>query len=171
VEHEYFLCFGQVALQELVPGLSKVYSSHTSAPNRSSWWRLGADPSRLQFPTRNRIAAIDESGALVFKMAPMAAARNAPRLSEIAGVARAVEGLSRISGQVVSFQVGRYDRSLPLRSIRWLSYARILGALAPKATAIAVGRRNFAYVTGYTDSTTGLPRDGGVLSHHFGRRA
>jgi hypothetical protein len=65
-----------------------------------------------------------------------------------------VKGAFQVSGDVVSFSVGEYDRNRELRIDPLLSYSTYLGGNGTnKGTAIAVDSSNAAYITGYTDST------------------
>ena len=107
---------------------------------------------------------LDDRGGLVFTTANGELLEDAPEIYQEAGGARvAVEGAFRISGEVVSFHVGQYDRSRPLRIDPVLSYSTYLGgAGTDKANAIAVDGNGSAYVTGYTDSTD-FPVSGGVV--------
>jgi len=63
----------------------------------------------------------------------------------------------------VTFSVGRYDRSRPLRIDPALYYSTYLGGGGTdRSNAIAVDSAGAAYVTGYTDSTN-FPVTAGVV--------
>ncbi|MGH9720011.1 MAG: SBBP repeat-containing protein, partial [Bryobacteraceae bacterium] len=75
-----------------------------------------------------------------------------------------VQSRFRLSGEVLGFDVGHYDRDLPLFIDPTLSYSTYLGGGgSDKATAVAVDSFHNAYLTGFTDSldfpaTTGALR-------------
>jgi len=157
--------YGRVAYKDLYPGIDMVYSSHTRLLKSEFVVAPGADPSHIQIAyTGVKSLRLDDRGGLVFTTANGELLEDAPEIYQEAGGARvAVEGAFRISGEVVSFQVGQYDRSQPLRIDPVLSYSTYLGgAGTDKANAIAVDGNGSAYVTGYADSTD-FPVSGGVV--------
>jgi len=157
--------YGRVAYKDLYPGIDMVYSSHTRLLKSEFVVAPGADPSRIQIAyTGVESLRLDDRGGVVLTTCNGELREDAPEIYQEAGGARvAVEGAFRISGEVVSFHVGQYDRSRPLRIDPVLSYSTYLGgAGTDKANAIAVDGNGSAYVTGYTDSTD-FPASGGVV--------
>ena len=156
--------FGRLVYKDLYPGIDMLYSSSTRRLKSEFVVAPGADPSRIRIAyTGAGVIRVDETGALIFNTPDGELREAAPEIyQEIDGRRETVNGAFRVSGDVVSFQLGDYDRDRELRIDPVLSYSTYLGGAGTnRGTAIAVDSANAAYITGFTDSTN-FPVTGGV---------
>jgi hypothetical protein len=162
--------FGSVVYKDLYPGIDMLYSSSARQLKSTFAVAPGADPSYIQIEYRGVEALrIDQQGGLIFTTPDGELREAAPEMyQETSGRRDIVSGAFQISGKVVSFAVGEYDRSRELKIDPALSYSTYLGGSGTnKGTAIAVDASGAAYVTGYTDSTN-FPVSGGVVESSTG---
>jgi len=117
--------------------------------------RPGAEPSliRLRYEGTDRLE-VGADGSLIIQMGRHSLRETPPLLyQERGGVRQRVEGGFQVTGNVVSFVVGGYDRSLPLIVDPVLYYLTLLGGSnADAALGLAVDATGAAYLAGYTSS-------------------
>jgi Beta-propeller repeat. len=157
--------FGRLVYRDLYPGIDMLYLSSRRRLKSEFVVAPGADPSRIRIAyTGAGTIRVDETGGLIFNTPDGELREAAPEIyQELDGRREPVNGAFQVSGEVVSFLVGDYDRDRELRIDPVLSYSTYLGGSGTnKGTAIAVDSANAAYITGYTDSTN-FPVTGGVL--------
>ena len=157
--------FGSIVYKQLYPGIDMLYSAHARELKSTFTVAPGADPSHIQIEyTGVENLRVDETGALIFTTPDGELREAAPEIYQETGGRRdIVTGAFQITGKVVSFRVGDYDRNRELKIDPVLSYSTYLGGSGTnKGTAIAVDASGSAYVTGYTDSTN-FPVTGGVV--------
>jgi hypothetical protein len=157
--------YGRVVYKDLYPGIDMVYSSHKRLLKSEFVVAPGADPSQIRIAyTGVESLRIDDQGGLILTTAEGDLREEAPEIYQEESDGRdQIEGAFRVAGNVVTFSVGQYDRSRPLRIDPVLSYSTYLGGGGTdRAYAIAVDGAGAAYVTGYTDSTN-FPVTAGVV--------
>jgi len=147
--------YGRIVYTDLYPGIDMMYSAHQRLLKSEFVVAPGADASRIQIEYSGADSLrLDDRGELILTTSGGELTEEAPEIyQEIDGVRAPVSGAFRVSGNVVSFFVGEYDRSRPLRIDPVLSYSTYLGGSGTeRAQAIAVDSTGSAYVAGYTDS-------------------
>jgi hypothetical protein len=157
--------YGRIVYKDLYPGIDMLYSSHARLLKSEFIVAPGADPSAIRIAyTGAESVRIDEDGSLVLTTADGELREQDPEIYQDGSDGREpVEGAFRVSGDVVTFSVGQYDRSRPLRIDPTLYYSTYLGGGGTdRSNAIAVDSAGAAYVTGYTDSTN-FPVTAGVV--------
>jgi hypothetical protein len=162
--------YGRVIYRDLYPGIDMVYSAQARWLKSEFVAAPGADTSRIRIEYAGvQSIRTDENGRLVLVTANGELREEAPEIyQESGGVRIPVEGAFRVSGNVVSFEVGEYDHSRELRIDPVLSYSTYLGGSGTdKGNAIAVDSTGAAYVTGYTDSSN-FPVTAGVVQGVYG---
>jgi hypothetical protein len=163
--------YGGVVYKGLYPGIDMFYSSHMRLLKSEFVVAPGADPSQIRIAyTGVKSLRVDDQGGLIVTSADGDLREDAPEIYQdgSAGPDR-VEGAFRVSGNEVTFSVGRYDLNRPLRIDPVLSYSTYLGrGGTTRAQAIALDSTGAAFVTGYTDSTN-FPVTGGVVRPTLGR--
>ncbi len=162
--------FGRVIYRDLYPGIDMVYSAHERWLKSEFVAAPGADTSRIRIEYAGvQSIRTNENGRLILVTANGELREEAPEIYQESGGSRIpVEGAFRVSGNVVSFEVGEYDHTRELRIDPVLSYSTYLGGSGTdKGNAIAVDSSGAAYVTGYTDSSN-FPVTAGVDQAVFG---
>ena len=109
---------------------------------------------------------LDDRGGLVFTTSAGELREEAPEIyQESGGVRKAVQGAFQLSGGLVSFSLGEYDRTQALMIDPVLSYSTYLGGSSfDWAHGIALDSSGNAYVAGYTASPA-FPVAPKVLGH------
>lgn len=143
-----------VAYRDIYPGIDAVYRG--SGPNLKSEYvvRPGSDPARirLRYAGADRLEVLPD-GSLSIRVGRHVLRESAPVLyQDRGGVRSTVEGGFAVNGDVVSFIVGGYDRTLPL-TIDPLLYLTLFGGSgADAAMSLAVDSAGSAYIAGFTAS-------------------
>ena len=148
--------YGQVEYQNVYSGVNLVYYGNQQQLEYDFVVAPAQDPNQimLNFQGANSIT-LGAQGDLVLHTASGDLLQHAPVIyQEIGGVRLAVPGRFVLGQQdQVSFQVGAYDRSLPLTIDPILSYSTYLGGSNYDAgTDITVDGAGNAYVIGETSS-------------------
>jgi hypothetical protein len=144
-----------VAYREIYPGIDAVYRGSGSDLKSEYVVQPGSDPAhiRLRYTGADRLT-VEPDGSLAIDVGRQRLRESPPALYQQRGEARLrVEGAFQVNGDVVSFAVGGYDRSLPLTIDPVLSYLTLLGGSGTDAAAsLAVDAAGAAYVAGFTSS-------------------
>ena len=122
--------YGQVAYQDVYPGVNLVYYGNQQQLEYDFVVAPGADPGSIRFDVQGADSvSLDDQGNLVLATASGDVLEHAPVLyQEVGGTRQAVAGQFVLLGQdEVGFQVGAYDASLPLTIDPVLSYSTYLG--------------------------------------------
>ncbi|HUP71174.1 MAG TPA: SBBP repeat-containing protein [Acidimicrobiales bacterium] len=149
--------FAKVSYRDVYPGIDVVY--YGDAEQRLEYdfnVAPGADTSVIAISIEgHRGLSVDPGGNLVVATGAGDLRQKRPVIyQQIDGERREVSGAYRIDGQLVRFDIGNYDESLPLVIDPVLTYSSYLGGTgADEANSVAVSRSGgFAYVTGTTQS-------------------
>ncbi len=153
----------------MYPGVDLVFYGNQQSLEYDYVVAPGADPRaiRMQFSGISSLA-LDPSGNLILKTAAGPLVHHRPVIyQETAGGRRAVAGQFVIHpAQQVSFQLGPYDRSLPLVIDPTLSYSSFLGGSDDdNGNAVAADASGNMYFAGITFSTN--DGDGDILLRKF----
>jgi hypothetical protein len=144
-----------VAYRDLYRGIDMLYRG--SGPNLKSEFLVapGENPGRirLRYAGAERIVVQDD-GSLSIRVGRHMLHESAPVVYQQRDGERVpVEGAFQVAGNIVSFIVGGYDRSLPLTIDPVISYLTLLGGSgADAALGLAVDAAGAAYVAGFTSS-------------------
>jgi autotransporter-associated beta strand protein len=155
--HTNIANYGQVAYQDVYPGVNLVYYGTQQQLEYDFVVAPGADPSRIGFAVQGADSvALDAQGNLVLHTSNGDVIQHAPVLYQVVDGAKVpVDGQFVIrDGNQIGFQVGDYDRDLPLTIDPVLTYATYVGgSQSDLALGVAVDGAGNAYVTGYGQST------------------
>jgi hypothetical protein len=155
--HTNIANYGQVAYQDVYPGVNLVYYGNQQQLEYDFVVASGADPSsiRLDFQGADSVS-LDDRGNLVLATASGDVVEHTPVVyQEVGGSRQAIAGKFVLLGQgEVGFQVGTYDSNLPLTIDPVLSYSTYLGGSGgDTGESIAVDSSGNAYIAGYANST------------------
>ncbi len=147
--------YGRVVYRDMYPGVDMIYSAHARWLKSEFVVAAGADASRIQIEYAGvDVIRTDVQGRLVLSTPSGELREEAPEIYQtLDGSRLPVPGAFRVSGSIVSFDIGPYDHSRELRIDPVLSYSTYLGGSGTDRNAIAVDSAGAVYVTGYTDST------------------
>jgi hypothetical protein len=158
--------FSQVRASSVYPGVDIVYYGNGEhleydfvvAPGAST------DAIKLRFDGAVKISADKGSGDLMLKTSAGTLRQLKPVVYQnIDGERKEVAGSYRVSGNMVSFNLGTYDRSKELVIDPVLAYGSYLGGLTfDEGRAIAVDAQGNAYIVG-TASSLDFPTTPGAL--------
>ncbi len=155
--HTNIANYSQVEYQDVYPGVNLVYYGNQQQLEYDFVVAPGAKPSNIQLNFQGQDSmSLDAQGDLVLHTATGDVLQHAPVVyQEINGVRQTVSGQFVLGTQgQVSFQVGAYDKGLPLTIDPMLVYSTYLGGNSEDdGLAIAVDGSGNAYVTGDTEST------------------
>ncbi len=155
--HANVVNYGQVAYQDVYPGVNLIYYGNQQQLEYDFVVAPGADPRRIRFDVQGADSvSLDEQGNLVVSTASGDVLEHAPVIyQEFGGVRQAVPGQFVLLGQnEVGFQVSAYNASLPLIIDPVLTYSTYLGGSAyDHGAAIAVDASGAAYILGTTASS------------------
>jgi len=120
----------------------------------------GADPSKIRFSVEGAVPEIESSGDLVMRQATSEIRQKKPAIfQEDGGARKAIEGGFALGGgKEVSFQVGKFDRHLPLVIDPVIVYSTWLGGSRGPAgsgenpAGIGVDAAGDIYIAGITSS-------------------
>ena len=163
--------YGQVAYQDVYPGINVVYYGNQQQLEYDFLVAPGPNLGniRLGFQGSDSIS-LDEQGNLVIATAAGNVLEHAPvAYQEVGGSRQAVAGQFVLLGpNQVGFQVGAYDPTLPLTIDPVLSYSTFIGGNNDDVgEGIQVDSAGNAYITGYTTSTN-FPTTTGANQTSFG---
>jgi uncharacterized repeat protein (TIGR01451 family) len=169
--HSNVANYRKVKYEGVYPGVGLVYYGTQGQLEYDFVVAPGGDPHRIALQFDGARPALDTNGDLLLSMAGGEVRFRQPVTYQSAGGRRhLVDGHYVLAGsQLVSFEVGDYDRNLPLVIDPVLVYSTYLGgSVNDLAHAIAVDSAGNAYVTGETTSAdfpTKNPIEG---SYHSG---
>jgi hypothetical protein len=148
--------FEQVRYSNVYAGVDQIFYGSGRELEYDFIVRPGVDPAviAVQF-TGAESAEIEDSGDLVLSLDGEKIRQQRPVIyQEVNGERRIVEGrYIRRSADVFGFEIGEYDRSIPLVIDPVLVYSTYLGGSdSDVGHAIAVDSARNVYVTGYTTS-------------------
>ncbi len=148
--------YGQVAYQDVYPGVNLVYYGNQQQLEYDFVVAPGADPGSIHFAIQGADSiSLDGQGDLVLSTALGDVVEHAPVIfQEINGTREAIAGEFVLLGQnEVGFQVGAYDSSLSLTIDPVLVYSTYLGGnVNDGAYALALDGSGNCYLTGATNS-------------------
>ena len=148
--------YGRVEYSAVYPGVDLAYYGRQGRLEYDFIVAPGADPSAIRLDLRGaRGVRIDSAGDLVLETgAAPVRFRKPVTYQHIAGMRRPVTSSYTLAGSNhVEFSLGAYDSRYPLVIDPSLVYSTYLGGSGfDYGTAIAVGPKGNAYVTGYTSS-------------------
>ncbi len=157
--------FASVRSSDVYPGIDVIYHSASGGLEYDVLVAPGADPMAfvMEFDCTERMA-ITKDGDLKFTTALGNVYQQRPvAYQEVDGTRRLVpSSFARLSANTVGFELGAFDRSLPLVIDPKLSYSSFLGGSSPdRAFGIGLDAAGNTYVAGRTFSLN-FPSVGGV---------
>jgi uncharacterized repeat protein (TIGR01451 family) len=148
--------FGRVRYQQIYRGIDLVYYGNQRQLEHDFVVAPGADPKQIRIRIQgSRQPRLNRSGEVLISAGDGNVVMKAPYLyQEVGSARREIHGRYVLrAGNEVGFDIGAYDRRLPLVIDPVLVYSTYLGGSAPEfATGIAVDSSGNAYVTGSTAS-------------------
>ena len=162
--------YGQVQYQNVYPGINLLYHGNQHQLEYDFDVAPGANPGliKLDFQGQTSIS-LDFQGDLVLHSALGDVLQDAPVVyQEVNGVQKSVTGKFVLLGEnEVGFEIGKYNKSLPLTIDPVLSYSTYLGGnTLTYGQSIAVDSAGNTYVTGYTASTNFPTTSGAFQTSH-----
>jgi hypothetical protein len=147
--------YDQVIYKKVYPGIDAVYSGSDRRLKSDFIVAAGADPARIRLRYAGADTVfVDAQGGLVVR-SDAGELREEPPVAwqEIGDRKVPVPVAFRVSGDVVTFELGPYDRARTLLIDPVVTYSSFLGGNRIDAmTGIAADSAGNAYVCGYTDS-------------------
>uniref|UniRef100_Q01SD1 IPT/TIG domain-containing protein n=1 Tax=Solibacter usitatus (strain Ellin6076) TaxID=234267 RepID=Q01SD1_SOLUE len=150
--------YARVRYRNVYPGIDVVYYGRDGHLEYDFILAPGADPRRIavRFDGAQRLS-LDRAGDLLLATAAGEIRQHRPELyQEAHGVRRTIPGRYILRGQTIRFDVGAYDRALPLvidPTLTWASYFG--GGTADQILAVTTDSSGNVYATGSTVSTRG----------------
>ena len=148
--------YGGVRYAGVYPGIDQVFHGKNAVLEYDFEVAPGADPSviALKLEGADSVTLDTKSGELVLHTSAGEVRQAKPVIyQDIDGARRPVAGGFVLNGDRVSFEVGDYDRGLPLVIDPVIAYSAQFGGTGSEDVAdIAVDRSGSAYVVGVTDS-------------------
>ncbi len=148
--------YGRVEYQDVYSGIDLVYYGNQRRLEYDFVVAPGADPNeiRLAFDGMQSME-LDAGGNLILHTAGGELVKDAPVLyQEIDGARHTIAGRYLLDDGQVRFEIGAYDRTLPLVIDPILSYSTYLGGKGnDRGYGIAVDSAGNAYIAGYTVAT------------------
>ena len=150
--------YARVRYRNVYPGIDIVYYGRDGRLEYDFILAPGADPRRiaLRFDGAYRLS-LDRAGDLLLATAAGEMRQHRPELyQETNGVRRTISGRYVLSGQTVRFELGAYDRTLPLvidPTLTWASYFG--GGTTDQILAVTTDSSGNIYATGSTLSSRG----------------
>ena len=149
--------YGRLEYRNVYPGIDIIYYGDASQRLEYDFvLHPGSEPSqiRLRFEGAERIHA-DTNGDMLLRTAAGEWRHTNPAIYQLkSGKRHLLAGRFRAEGpDEVAFEIGEYDRTLPLVIDPTLTYSTFLGGTGQdSAMSIAVDAAGNAYLTGYTES-------------------
>jgi hypothetical protein len=155
--HTGVATFAKVRVGELYPGVNLVYYGNQQQLEYDFTVAPGAKPDAIaiHFDGVDKIA-VNAKGELILTLGDAEIRQPKPVIYQTVGGARhEINGGYRlVDGRTVAFDVGQYDRTLPLVIDPILSYSTYLGGNnGTTAWAVAVDTNGFVYIAGQTFSS------------------
>ncbi|HEX8190360.1 MAG TPA: FG-GAP-like repeat-containing protein, partial [Pyrinomonadaceae bacterium] len=147
--------YARVQYRNVYPGVDVVYYGNQRQLEYDFVVAPGADPRRIRLVVEGASAAkLDAGGDLVLSTPAGGVTQRKPvAFQEAGGVRREVAAGYKVRGSEVSFELGEYDRGLPLVIDPVLFYASYLGGGdQDTGLGVAVDAAGSAYVCGSTIS-------------------
>jgi hypothetical protein len=161
--------YSRVRYPNLYPGIDLIFYGDAGRLEYDFAVSPGADPSQIRIALRGagRIG-LTGRGDLNVTVGGDIVAFLKPHIYQGANHGRhTVTGSYRVAGRTVRFNLGPYDRSLPLIIDPILTYATFFGGTSDEtAYAVAVDPSGNAYIAGSTSSAD-LPATSGAYSRQF----
>ncbi|MCL4298436.1 MAG: SBBP repeat-containing protein [Anaerolineae bacterium] len=148
--------YSKVKYEQVYPGIDLLLYGNQGQVEYDFVVAPGADPGQIELAFAGTEALrLDSNGDLVMGSAGSELRQKAPVLyQEVDDERREIEGSFVLSGQQVSFRVGKYDQTLPLVIDPVLVYSTFLGGSDEDyPRQIAVDSAGNAYIAGYTHSS------------------
>ncbi|MDX2034932.1 MAG: FG-GAP-like repeat-containing protein [Blastocatellia bacterium] len=149
--------YARVKVEAVYPGIDLVYYGNQRQLEYDFLVAPGADPGRIEFALDGADGLrLNAEGDLLIEAPGGELIQRRPFVyQEVGGERRQVAGRHRIvDGNRVAFEIGAYDRSLPLVIDPVLVYASVLGGNnGETAYSVAVDAEGNAYLAGETSST------------------
>ena len=147
--------FGAVEYSGLYPGVDAVFYGTPRELEFDFVVAPGADPGLIQLHFSGAAVKLDGHGDLVAVLSGQEVRLQRPVIYQtVTGSHVRIEGEFILRGNTVAFQIGTYDRSLPLVIDPILLYASYLGGAAADAiNAVAVDASGNVVIAGATQST------------------
>jgi Beta-propeller repeat len=148
--------YAKVRARGIYPGIDLVYYGQGKTLEYDFVVAPGADPDRIRLELEGAESLrLDDAGNLRLGLGGGELIQPAPVLyQEVDGERRTVPGRFLLAGNTVGFEVGAYDRSLPLVIDPMVVWASLLGGNDIEwAYDVAVTPNGQAYACGYTYST------------------
>ena len=156
--------FGKVAYSGVYPGIDLEYYGKQGSTEYDFVVAPGADPGAIRLGIEGaQSLSLDAKGDLVIQTQVGEVRQHRPVLyQQVGGKKQSVAGRFVLSGNTVSFDVGRYDRDLPLVIDPVISYSTWLGGSgADVGYGLAVAPDGSAFIAGDTGSVN-FPTKGSV---------
>lgn len=148
--------YRRVRYESVYPGVDLVYYGNQRRLEYDLIVAPGADPKTiaLEFEGAEKIAVASDGDLVLTTSAGELRQQKPFMYQEVGGARREVAGGYRLEGDEIGFEIGAYDRSLPLVIDPVLIYSTFLGGSGSDvARAIAADASGNAYVIGETLST------------------
>jgi hypothetical protein len=148
--HTHVQRYGRVTYAEIYNGIDLTYYGNGSQLEHDFVVHPGSTPSsiRLQFDGARRVE-VTSSGDLRIALDASVVTLRQPRAYQIIGGTRyEVPANFLIADGIVSFHLGRYDRTQPLVIDPVLDYSTFLGNASVTVTGVAVDAAGDTYITG-----------------------
>ncbi len=162
--------YAGISYRGLYPGIDMIYGAAGRNLKSEFIVAAAADPAVIRVRYSGaEVLGLEPDGSLRIRFGGEEFHEAAPTIyQEIDGARTAVPGAFVLVGDVVSFEIGAYDRSRPLVIDPAISYSTLLGGSgADLATAIALDSKGAAYVAGFTESYD-FPTAGAAQSANAG---
>jgi hypothetical protein len=160
--------YGQVRVEQIYPGVDLVYYGNARRLEYDFVVAPGADPRNIaiQFSGADALR-VDAAGDLIFTFGNEEIRQPKPIIYQVVNGSRAVViGGYQLKGNIVRFELGKYQRDLPLVIDPVLSYGTYFGGSgADAAWDIGMDGEGSIYMAG--ESMGGLPTRANTITNQF----